>query len=644
MSNRPSKRYLTKSRFKLAVECPTKLSYTGKPEYANTNNEDAFLAMLADGGFQVGELAKFMYPEGVEVTAKGVDDAIAETAERLKQHTVTLFEPAIVYEGFLVRVDVLIKRGNVFEVIEVKAKSYSGDVSEMVGARGGIKSTYLAYLQDVAFQKYVVMHAFPGSTVTAHLLMPDKSKTATENGLNQCFKVKRNGRQTDVLVNERAKPAGVAESVLTCVSVDHLVNEIFSNDLVFPGGSGRFAEIATVWAKAYAADEPIAPTLTSHCHQCEFKAPIAGPLRSGFHECWKQVLTWTDTDFEEGTVLDLWNFRGKDKLLAHGVYRLRQVQAEDLKVSEHPDGEITNPQRQWMQVDGLPLESKPRGYYLDDAGLAHAMRSWTYPLHFIDFETAAVALPFHEGRRPYEQVGFQFSHHVMDANGEVRHANQYLCDEPGVFPNYAFVRALREALRHDGGTIMRWSHHENTILEAIKRQLDEDAGAPDDKDELVAFIDDITKGGGRAMVDLADLARKHYFHPSTKGSSSIKKVLPAVMSSSMFLKKTYSQATYGTHEGIASHNFDGVAWWQQDTGGQVVDPYQLLVSQIGALDDLALQAEAINQGGAASYAYLKLQFEDLDNGERASLRAGLLRYCELDTLAMVFIVQAWTKG
>ena len=116
------------------------------------------------------------------------------------------------------------------------------------------------------------------------------------------------------------------------------------------------------------------------------------------------------------------------------------------------------------------------------------------------------------------------------------------------------------------------------------------------------------------------------------------------MSSSTFLKKTYSQATYGTPEGIPSHNFDGVSWWQQDTGGQVIDPYQLLVSQIGALDDLALQAEAINQGGAASYAYLKLQFEDLSQSERESLRAGLLRYCELDTLAMVFILQAWTKG
>jgi hypothetical protein len=181
------------------------------------------------------------------------------------------------------------------------------------------------------------------------------------------------------------------------------------------------------------------------------------------------VLDWTDADFEDGTVLDLWNSRSKDKLLAKGVYRLSQVQAEDLKVSEHAEGEMTNTQRQWMQVDGLRPESKRLRYYLDGECLPHVMRGWNYPLHFIDFETAAVALPFHEGRRPYEQVGFQFSHHVMDVNGEVRHASQFLCDEPGVFPNYSFVRALRKALCHDQGTIVRWSHHENTIQEAIKK-------------------------------------------------------------------------------------------------------------------------------------------------------------------------------
>lgn len=63
-----NKRYLTKSRFKLALECPTKLYYTGKDEYANTKHDNEFLAMLADGGFQVGELSKLRYPDRIEIS------------------------------------------------------------------------------------------------------------------------------------------------------------------------------------------------------------------------------------------------------------------------------------------------------------------------------------------------------------------------------------------------------------------------------------------------------------------------------------------------------------------------------------------------------------------------------------------------
>ncbi len=47
-------RPLTKSRFKLALDCPTKLYYTGKEEYENKQEEDSFLEALAEGGYQVG--------------------------------------------------------------------------------------------------------------------------------------------------------------------------------------------------------------------------------------------------------------------------------------------------------------------------------------------------------------------------------------------------------------------------------------------------------------------------------------------------------------------------------------------------------------------------------------------------------------
>ena len=53
-------KYFTKSRFKQAIECPTKLYYMGKrDEYSDNSQADDFLMALAKGGYQVGELAKF---------------------------------------------------------------------------------------------------------------------------------------------------------------------------------------------------------------------------------------------------------------------------------------------------------------------------------------------------------------------------------------------------------------------------------------------------------------------------------------------------------------------------------------------------------------------------------------------------------
>lgn len=150
-----STRYLTKSRFKQALSCPTKLYYSGKPAYANANDDNDFMAMLADDGFQVGELAKQMYPGGIEIKTKNSTDALAQTAHCMAQDKVVLFEPAIAHGSLLVRVDVLVKRGNVLEVIEVKAKSYSGDPSSLSlsGTRNAISAHILPYVQDVAFQK-----------------------------------------------------------------------------------------------------------------------------------------------------------------------------------------------------------------------------------------------------------------------------------------------------------------------------------------------------------------------------------------------------------------------------------------------------------------------------------------------------------
>ncbi|HAE43652.1 MAG TPA: DUF2779 domain-containing protein, partial [Clostridiales bacterium] len=118
-------RYLTKSRFKLALECPTKLYYTGKKQYANQNLEDPFLAALADGGYQVGELAKYYFPGGHDIKSLDYVEALDETNALLEKDQVIIYEAAIRHENLFIRTDILVKQDHHIDIIEVKAKSYN---------------------------------------------------------------------------------------------------------------------------------------------------------------------------------------------------------------------------------------------------------------------------------------------------------------------------------------------------------------------------------------------------------------------------------------------------------------------------------------------------------------------------------------
>ena len=146
------------------------------------------------------------------------------------------------------------------------------------------------------------------------------------------------------------------------------------------------------------------------------------------------------------------------------------------------------------------------------------------------------------------------------------------------------------------------------------------------------------------MVDLKIIAQKGYFHPSTNGSNSIKKVLPAVLESSTFLRERYSRPIYGADNGIPSMNFRDMTWWKKDAQGFVQDPYDALKDN-EVTDQSATVVDSddleIAGGGEASMAYGRLQFETLPTEAQASIKGKLLRYCELDTLAMAMIVEAW---
>jgi hypothetical protein len=654
-----SHRYLTKSRFKLALECPTKLFYTGKPEYRDNSVDDSFLAALAEGGYQVGALACLHYPGGVLVGDVGHAAQLERTRQLLQRDEVTIYEAALESEGLFIRVDILRKRGTDIELIEVKAKSYHPDKNgDFRGAKGQIDSGMKPYLYDVAFQAHVAAKALPGMRMRSFLMLADTSAVATVDGLNQRFRVRREGNGLKVLVAPGTDASTIGAPVLRAVPVDSHVAQLQAEPLQIGAEILSFEDAIRRLAAAYRDDVRLEPRPSAACGACQFKAsapPAQGEPRSGFHECWKDALDWTDADFEGGTVLDLWYFPRKAELIDQGVLKLSQVKKSHLKFSGDPPGEsgMTRAHRQWYQC--RPDWPGGGAFHFDRAGFERAARDWKYPLHFIDFETCAVAIPFARGRRPYETVAFQFSHHVMHADGRVEHRDQFLVATPGVDPCMPFLRALRVALATDDGTIFRWAAHENTVLNQLRSRLLSEPSPPEDAADMVAFIESITTRkedgaeivGPRNMVDLCKLAERYYFHPSTRGSSSLKKVLPALMCSSPVLREIYGQPIYGTAAMPSLNLSEGFTWWvAQD--GQVCDPYDLLprvFSDVSRKEqdalDAALAAPELQDGGAAMAAYARLQHEDMDQGDRRSIEKALLRYCELDTLAMVMAVQSW---
>ena len=296
------------------------------------------------------------------------------------------------------------------------------------------------------------------------------------------------------------------------------------------------SDYVNLLSETYRKDEKICAPLGSKCSSCEFKTTAAqdadGTLKSGFKECWREQAGLDEACLPRPLVVELWGgLTGrrslKQELIETGVFLLEQVTRDMIAPKKektlYPG--LSPLERRMQQVE--KARTRDQSVYLDRDGLALAMRSWTFPLHFIDFETSRVALPFQAGRRPYEQIAFQFSHHLVREDGSIAHAGQYISFEPGTFPNYDFLRALKRELEGDNGTIFRYHNHENTVLNDIYRQLRNDSAVPD-RDDLMAFIKTITHGataheewkGSRDMVDLYQLVLAYYYPPAAGGSNS----------------------------------------------------------------------------------------------------------------------------
>jgi len=147
MPDRPETAYISKSKFLNGLQCP-KLLWTYYNKHMLIPEPDAGQQHIFDTGHVVGDLAKQLYPGGIEVPMTHGKDALelTVTATRdLLKRRVPIFEASFLEDGRYCRVDVLVpvpgddgdpRSGDTWDLVEVKSSTKVKDVN----------------IHDVAFQ------------------------------------------------------------------------------------------------------------------------------------------------------------------------------------------------------------------------------------------------------------------------------------------------------------------------------------------------------------------------------------------------------------------------------------------------------------------------------------------------------------
>lgn len=616
--------YLSKTDFQLASTCSQKLLYK-KRGYPTANDSNEYMQMLAQGGYIIGQMATMLYPAGVEITGN-TTQAIEATSLALENEHCTLFEAAIASGQKLVRVDILIRDGGEMHLIEVKSKSHNSDYDP-----GAQKKELEKYIQDVAYQYLVLSEAYPEMKIRCSLLMPDKAKRTSIDGLAGWFSIEK-----DPIVNDRENEELPAQNrprfrkpivrflyendPEKAVQVNRLLQDgmltlrdVTEDVLRLKDSIKSKAALLIDIMNNDAAEGTYC--INKNCKTCEFKTPQE--TLNGFGECWGELANADPHIFDlyyGGGIGSAANGFYLDELIAENKCSLFDIDKERLKNSK---GEYSS--RSIRQL--TQLEYTEKGEEWKSVELNNMSGSFSYPLHFVDFETYLGATPFHAGMRPYELLAFQWSLHTIEREGAEPIHMEWLHEGDG-FPNFEFAHSLMTAMGEKGTPFM-WATHENTVLKTILDQMEIYGYQNSELRDWILKMthDKKSKREGRLM-DMNKMTLDHYFHPSMKGKTSIKKVLPAIWQNHSYLHELTQFSDYKS----------------LDSEGMVIDPYDLLAAQ----GEEETGDDVVSVGTAAMRAYYRIRFDQhLTQAQRGEIRRQLLAYCKLDTLSMVIIAHHW---
>ena len=214
--------------------------------------------------------------------------------------------------------------------------------------------------------------------------------------------------------------------------------------------------------------------------------------------------------------------------------------------------------------------------HIDVGGIREFLANLSYPLYFLDFETLQQPVPQYDGQRPYQQITFQYSLHIKRSADAPYEHLEFLAPNDGSDPR----RSLAEQLCKDiPMNVCTLAYNKGFECGRIK--------------ELASLYPDLAVHllniRGHILDLLTPFQSGYYYVPAMHGSFSIKSVLPAL---------------FPDEPSLNYHNLD----------------------------------ERCQNGGNAMTLFPAIQF--MEPEEAKASREALLRYCELDTWAMV---KVWEK-
>ncbi|MGD1149357.1 MAG: DUF2779 domain-containing protein [Thermoanaerobaculaceae bacterium] len=259
------------------------------------------------------------------------------------------------------------------------------------------------------------------------------------------------------------------------------------------------------------------------------------------------------------------------------------------------------------------------GRLVVEPGLGDALRVFHEPTAFLDFETVGPAIPAWDGCHPYEAVPVQFSCDRLAPDGAVAH-HEWLADGPGD-PRPELARALVAACRGARTVVAYNAGFERGRIEMLASSVPE-------------LAEDLLDIAAR-LADLLPVVREHVYHPDFHGSFSLKSVLPALVPP--------VSAVASVERALRACSPEDTRQPLQGTpGGRA--PQQHCLSRAGARLAPALKRSPspyddleVAEGATASLALERLMFrrDAMTADERQHLRDALLRYCALDTMSMI---------